>query len=542
MQIHELNNYTGDLDSGAYLAVDNGYDTGKVSAEKIVRGVSDDVSALETTLNARIDNIIAGGDAPSEAEITDARRGADDINYVSLGSAIRSQFDAFKVLQTQTNNLWDGSWGLAQANPITGTSAHYLVYGPIIPVTAGDYYSVGIVSNMLPAKVNVIAVRFYDGNGTALGSVHTLYKNGGYLDWIQAPTGATQALVLFNTNDGSISLTPTEVKQAGYKVVFENRLLNFTSRDGAGRYAFSASEWEPSFVWSDEALDRIITVPITVGPSNANFTSLRDACDWIDTKGNASEKLRYEIRLQEGTYDISSYYSSVEKATPGFVGLIVPDWTTIKGIGNREKTILAYVLTAPDNNICVLNLKNTCSLENLTLYGVKTRYCVHDDKANGIGIPYSRYCKNVHFKGDEMTYGAVYGAGINSNAEWIFEDCIFESLTETSYQNCFSVHSSGQANQVGSNQVTFDNCRFIGHGSLNNALILSTVMSTSNGYQDYCKLRGCKANGRLILREENASLYGAGILWWATGYATTFTDIIINNTDGEDYSANVDII
>ena len=32
MQIHELNNYSGNLDSQAYIAVDDGTDTGKVSA------------------------------------------------------------------------------------------------------------------------------------------------------------------------------------------------------------------------------------------------------------------------------------------------------------------------------------------------------------------------------------------------------------------------------------------------------------------------------------------------------------------------------
>ena len=91
MQIHELNNYSGNLDSGAFLAVDNGSDTGKVSAAKIVEGVSDDVSALETSLNARIDNIIAGGTAPSAAEVTDARLGFNGITYPSLGAAVRGQ-------------------------------------------------------------------------------------------------------------------------------------------------------------------------------------------------------------------------------------------------------------------------------------------------------------------------------------------------------------------------------------------------------------------------------------------------------------------
>ncbi len=84
MQIHELNNFTGTLGSGAYLAVDDGNDTGKLSTQQLL-------SATE----ARIDNIIAGP-APSAQEVTDARLGADGVVYPSLGDAIRDQVSDLK--------------------------------------------------------------------------------------------------------------------------------------------------------------------------------------------------------------------------------------------------------------------------------------------------------------------------------------------------------------------------------------------------------------------------------------------------------------
>lgn len=83
MQIHELNNYSGSL-GDAYLAADNGSDTGKMKT-----------TALTDPLNARIDNIIAGT-APSAAEIVDARLGADGVTYPSLGAAIRNQVTDLK--------------------------------------------------------------------------------------------------------------------------------------------------------------------------------------------------------------------------------------------------------------------------------------------------------------------------------------------------------------------------------------------------------------------------------------------------------------
>lgn len=91
MQIHELNNYNGELGSGAYLAVDDGNDTGRLSVAGLNQPIKEQIDQLESSLNGRIDNIIAGGTAPSAAEVTDARYGADGITYPSLGAAIRGQ-------------------------------------------------------------------------------------------------------------------------------------------------------------------------------------------------------------------------------------------------------------------------------------------------------------------------------------------------------------------------------------------------------------------------------------------------------------------
>lgn len=146
MEIHELNTFSGTPGAGDYLATDNGIDTSKVSAQD-----------LFAPLNARIDNIIAGGTAPSEAEIVDARRGADGVDYASLGTAIRTQFTN---LEDDLKETYLGSQGTVPSNidhfletgwyritpsyqtatlptNLIGSTHTLLVIAPASPLTAG---------------------------------------------------------------------------------------------------------------------------------------------------------------------------------------------------------------------------------------------------------------------------------------------------------------------------------------------------------------------------------------------------------------------
>lgn len=100
MQIHELVEFNGEINSDAYLAVDNGDYTGKLPT-----------TALTDPLNARIDNIIAGP-APSQQEIIDARLGFNGEVYPSLGDSIRGQVsqtydDVFQNIKTIAESLFN---------------------------------------------------------------------------------------------------------------------------------------------------------------------------------------------------------------------------------------------------------------------------------------------------------------------------------------------------------------------------------------------------------------------------------------------------
>ena len=98
MQIHELDKFTGSLGSNSFLAVDNGSDTGKLSINDLLANTNETIEDIDTNLNARIDNIITPGSAPSSSEVVDARLGEYGTLYSTLGGAIRGQISSLSAL------------------------------------------------------------------------------------------------------------------------------------------------------------------------------------------------------------------------------------------------------------------------------------------------------------------------------------------------------------------------------------------------------------------------------------------------------------
>ena len=180
MQIHELNNYSGDLDSNAYLAVDDGADTGKVSVTGLLADTNADISALDTSLNARIDNIISpSGTAPNPDEIIDARYGADGVTYTNLGTAIRTQvtdlksdFDGFvnecNILPAQ-DILENTVPQLSTANLVSSNHFDCTDYVPIKSnwrsITAQNHVHLTNGNNFYFGR---IAITFWDENKTLI--------------------------------------------------------------------------------------------------------------------------------------------------------------------------------------------------------------------------------------------------------------------------------------------------------------------------------------------------------------------------------------
>lgn len=166
MQIHELNNFTGELDSTAFVAVDNGSDTGKVPTTELVADVKSEIEILDSFLNGRIDNIIAGGAAPSESEIIDARYGADGLTYSSLGEAIRAQIDELGELRSNLFHISDQVLNHLQVGTNSDGTIYALMEAGYSTITANTRFD----TITLPAGTYTATMEKVSGSGTDVGT------------------------------------------------------------------------------------------------------------------------------------------------------------------------------------------------------------------------------------------------------------------------------------------------------------------------------------------------------------------------------------
>lgn len=189
--------------------------------------------------------------------------------------------------------------------------------------------------------------------------------------------------------------------------------------------------------------DKVISIlkikenEITVGASDCNFETLQEAISSI--KDN-TELNRYIICLKEGTYNLADGLDITDSSA---IGVTVPNWATIVGIGNRENVILECRLDSKNQNISALNFKETSGIENLSIIGENTRYAIHDDFARE-SKGYDRRIKHCIIRGENTYYSTVYGAGTGDGANWKFEDVVFDGTkTGTNYKkgNTFTVHN-----------------------------------------------------------------------------------------------------
>ena len=286
-----------------------------------------------------------------------------------------------------------------------------------------------------------------------------------------------------------------------------------------------------------------ITVDVN---GTGDFERLQDAIESI--AGN-SKNNRFMIYIKEGEYDLAEGISDGEDDS-SVIGLTIPNWVTLKGLGNRENVILKAKFNNKMQYVSTLNFKETGAIENLTVTGENTRYVIHDDFARQ-SSGYKRNIKHCIIKGITTYYSTVYGAGTGDGADWEFEDVVFDGSqvgANSKPANTFTVHNvlASQKNR----NIVFKNCIFVSSNEKNVkfktlAYRTSTGADNANNMLTNVSLYGCKFDGTskgFELVEENPDVYGKGCYYYVNGYGNVNAGYEITTTDNKDYSNRVNLI
>lgn len=474
----------------------------------------------------------------SSAELKDVRAGADGTVYKSAGEAVRQQIGSLKESLEECIDVTASRNILAFENYTRGKyySASNGSDGYNDSFTAIDDYV------KIEPNTDYVFSIFSDGNYETMPNVLVIQYDAGrkYISGADVKTFKT-------------AINARYIRLSMANVYFDKQVMLEKGTEPSKIYESPLNEKKYKIknecIDDTQICDKVISIlkikenEITVGASDCNFETLQEAISSI--KDN-TELNRYIICLKEGTYNLADGLDITDSSA---IGVTVPNWATIVGIGNRENVILECRLDSKNQNISALNFKETSGIENLSIIGENTRYAIHDDFARE-SKGYDRRIKHCIIRGENTYYSTVYGAGTGDGANLKFEDVIFDGTkTGANYKkgNTFTVHNilKSQKNR----EITFTNCRFLS-GMDNNVKLKTLAYRTATGLDSAndmltnVQFFGCEFSGEtgFELSEENASVYGSGCLYYVTGFGNKNANHNIVTTDGKDYSGRVNLI
>lgn len=388
---------------------------------------------------------------------------------------------------------------------------------------------------------------FYDKNKKYLSggqySTFTTPENASYIRISPNKDAIKKQLLLEKGTEPSKIWTPYSRAYVKGEKVINFPYGNIKNKPSINGVEISGNKTLKDYGIPDGSKISEITVDVN---GTGDFERLQDAIESI--AGN-SKNNRFIIYIKEGEYDLA------EGITDGgddssVIGLTIPNWVTLKGLGNRENVILKAKFINKMQYVSTLNFQETGTIENLTVIGENTRYVIHDDfarKSNG----YKRNVKHCIIKGVTTYYSTVYGAGTGDGADWEFEDVVFDGSqvgANSKPANTFTVHNvlASQKNR----NIVFKNCIFVSSNEKNVkfktlAYRTSTGADNANNMLTNVSLYGCKFDGTnkgFELVEENPDVYGKGCYYWVNGCGNVNAGYEITTTDNKDYSNRVNLI
>ena len=275
---------------------------------------------------------------------------------------------------------------------------------------------------------------------------------------------------------------------------------------------------------------------VTVG-SGGDYANLKACFSAIEP----DENNHYTVKLLAGTYDLRQLYTAEEIADATFYGMFIPNYVSLVGVSGAENTIITWDGSgdASQNRISTLQCYNWAEIEGVTIKGKNVRYVFHDDFATSGQYNYRRI-RNCVFDSTEVTLNHLVGNGEKGNSDWVYENCVFKTNIAN---NAYIQHNNTNVSLT--SYLKFKNCRFIGPS---NACVILSSLNNGTTALVHTTFEGCKLanpnnlDAKLVLNENGAVSYGAGIKFKVNGFYNKLAEVVINNTDGADYSSYIDLI
>lgn len=528
-RIAEDNAIRGDIatlvskDEGLTTSIRDEAETRQKADEDIMSALNAESAARaeeDANLQTQIDEIVApSGEAPSTAEIQNARIGANGRTYASLGEAIRTQIN--DSTQNLTYTYTDASHPF-DLNAFKDNAMVYLTGNGILNAPAGENNIVVMCS------IGSTATNIYEQIVFSLGTGNIYIRrcvNNTWYEWMTC--GDTRNTIItqsyyhtdashpkdLNTLDpntfwyiggtniqnspvlgGTLFVFTLNNSVTGGNTIYSQIVYSFDYGTIYVRSKVNAN-WNS---WKSNLTEKEFHVG-----SGQEYTSVtqavQDAANYKNRTG-----VMPTVVIHEGEYDLIA--EGAQDLNDGY-GLMPT--VNIKGIGNVR---LYAALSTPSDVFSIFTPSYAdITIENLTLEITNCRYCIHDEAGVNEGVANRAYhhryknlkCINHGWTSGTDKWKRCIGIGLSGNGRIDIEDCAFE--TEYSDTSAIDAHSSWSYHQDNGAVVKVHGC-YIPTGGVS-----ATSMGDTTDYMNEMYVYGNRLpNNPSINDTKNMSLYAWG--------------------------------